>query len=725
MNFTLLIAISGTVSGSGYCVEVKRDGRAADGIVTEALVYIFEKLMPEHGYSLRTEQLELAKDILEALRCRVVSLSEAGVGIGKTHAYLIAAAIIKRSRVNDFWLRSAYPGMAYIAEMPILAATSSIALQKAIVKDYIPEISKILKLHGIITKPLSCVIRKGKEHYVCEKRLRLLYEQTKRDAVKSLLEPLVRGKGGIDLDEMDNLDAYIKRRINVTGRCSNCNYRGSCHYIAFLRDVQSDKYDFQICNHNYLLADVMHRARGQQPLIPHYQAIVIDEAHKFLQAARSMYGLELSSLTMLQLAKTIRGFVFEQGQSTAELWRDTDKLDGQAKRLFRVLTGNIPDIYTNDDADRFKTEIDEVAERHIRNIRGILERITDRLKERKVVQKYERLYSNALWKITDLYKQLVAFEKHGDLIYWLEKPDGLYSSNDGSSGETLLCAIPKTLGDMLHTDIWSKGIPVILTSGTLSASGQGLTDDSFTHVKLGMGLDKLKPGELMESSRQSPFNYYENSLIYISNNVPFPDYKNPRYVPAVADEMERLITAAHGHTVALFTSYRVMESVFDLLKKRSLPFPLFILGRGSLNAIDRFRHSGNGVLFAAGSMWEGIDLPGDILSLLIIVKLPFDVPDPLNDYEQSRYGSPEKFKNAVIIPSMVVRNKQGVGRLLRTVTDTGVCTFFDIRMREGAPYHNIILRSLPDCPVTSDCEVVRDFYLDKKSTEYFNDKIHP
>lgn len=700
--------------GLDYLVNVKRGESLSREKLTEVLAHIFRTLLPQHGYSYREEQAELAAHILEAICRRSVSLSEAGVGIGKTHAYLIAAALVRRGRAIDFWLRGNYPSLSCISELPVVVATSSIALQKAIVKDYIPEISRILQKRGIITKPLSCVIRKGKEHYACEKRLRAFYHRGADENEKPLLAPMVRAKVGIDLDEMDFLKPFVKRRINVSGRCGrSCALYDNCRYMRFMKDAQSDSHDFQVCNHNYLLADVLRRSKGEAPLIPHYQTLIIDEAHKFPQAARQMYGTELSSLTLPDIAKTVRGFVFRQGQSTAELWRDADRLDGQARRLFRVLVENIPDGY-DDEAERFKTEIGGKANRHLRNIGEILDRMAVLLEERQVLPKYAGQYRQAMWALEKAREQIALFINHDDLIYWLEAPEGLFKPGRDDSDETLLCAIPKRLGEMLHADLWGKGVPIVLTSGTLSASG------NFSHVKTGMGLDRLPPSIVMETSKPSPYDYRENAMIYISESVPFPDNRSPQYITAVADEMERLIMAAHGHTAALFTSYRVMEQVFDLLKKRGIPFPLFKLGRGGTSAIERFRASGNGVLFAAGSMWEGIDLPGDILSMLIIVKLPFAVPDPISDHERTMYSSAERYKNAVIIPEMLVKLMQGFGRLIRSEFDTGVVALLDFRVREGGAYWDRVLKALPDCPVTCCVGNVQQFMLVKKPPAYFD-----
>jgi ATP-dependent DNA helicase DinG len=217
----------------------------------------------------------------------------------------------------------------------------------------------------------------------------------------------------------------------------------------------------------------------------------------------------------------------------------------------------------------------------------------------------------------------------------------------------------------------------------------------------------------------SPFDFKNNKLLYISNNVPFPDNKDKRYIQAVADEVERLVIASHGHAAVLFTSYNAMGQVHAILKRRSLPFPLFRLERGGVHAIERFKKSGNGILLASGALWEGIDIPGDALSMLIIVKLPFAVPDPIGDYEREQCGSMAIFKQRVIIPDMQVKLKQGDGRGFRIETDTVVCAILDIRAAEGRAYHHHVIAALPKCKVTDSIEVVTRFYVVKKSAAYF------
>jgi ATP-dependent DNA helicase DinG len=529
---------------------------------------------------------------------------------------------------------------------------------------------------------------------------------------RKLIAPLMHRKSIADLDELDYLDDFIKRRINVKGQCAkSCPLYASCRYRAFYNGNRSDRHDFQICNHNYLIADVKHRAKGIAPLIPDYQAVIIDEAHKFLQAARQMYGFEISSLSLPEILREIQGFSLTQGYSPAGLESLAARLKNQLKRLFKGLIRNIPENPLSDEAERFTTVIDGDANRHFRNIRILLAELIEMVKNWRVNQKYRGKYNSAILELQILQERMEAFKQHANLIYWLEKPDK--AAELGGGAETLLCAIPKNLNETLYTNLWNKGLPVVLTSGTLSASGD------FSHIKINTGLDRLPASMIMETSKASPFDYENNSMIYVSESVPFPNNQSERYVMSVANEIEKLITAANGHAAALFTSYRVMGQAADELKKRGLPYPLFMMGKNGVHTLEKFKKSGNGVLFAAGGMWEGVDLPGDILSLLIIVKLPFAVPDPISEHEKAMCGSYEKYRNSILFPEMIIKLKQGHGRVLRLVSDTGVIALLDSRVRTGAPYRSKVLNALPKCFVTSSVVKARNFLLSKKSPDYF------
>jgi ATP-dependent DNA helicase DinG len=162
-----------------------------------------------------------------------------------------------------------------------------------------------------------------------------------------------------------------------------------------------------------------------------------------------------------------------------------------------------------------------------------------------------------------------------------------------------------------------------------------------------------------------------------------------------------------------------MRIVHSRLKKRNPDMKDFVMERSSSNAVDKFKASGNGVLFACGSMWTGIDCPGDILSMLIIVKLPFSEPDAISEYERSKYPSFGEYLNAVLMPEMLLQLRQGHGRGFRTEDDTCVFAILDIRAAEGEQFYNSVINALPECRVTDDIAEVIQFYTVVKDKQYF------
>lgn len=696
---------------SRFAIDKAPGDRPDSARLTETAQRIFTEILPLHGYALREKQLELAEHILDVIGRRGISLAESEVGTGKTHAYLVAALLAKRGRLNDFWLRGRYPRQSWAesAHMPIIISTSSIALQNAIVTDYIPELSVILQRHGIIRTPLTAVVRKGKEHFICEKRLGR-YCENADERTRALLTPYIGSCAPFDLTGADTLTPHMKRGVCVSGgKCAaSCSHARRCRYFEYLRESSDASLDFQITNHNYFLADVLHRADGRRPLLPHYQMVIIDEAHKFLDAARSMYGMELTDAELPTLATEIHAFTTDKSFGGVNVHRLAKNLEEQSTKLFHRLNANIAELGSDDDAERFPAVFDSEAARHLRNIPGIANDIAKACEDSHVQPTHRERKSKALWRLELAAERASKLRVQSNLICWLEK------RTEGETETNALCAIPKDLDARLHRDLWSQGIPIILTSGTLSASGD------FTRTKETLGLKHLPQRVLTQTSMPSPFDYKNNTLLYISNAVPFPNQQDKRYLAAVADEIERLVRMSQGHAAVLFTSYNAMGQVFAMLKERNLPHPMFQMGRRDTAALEKFKTSGNGILFASGSFWEGIDIPGDALSLLVIVKLPFAAPDPISDYEQTLYSDMDAYKARVLVPEMLIKLKQGFGRLIRTETDTGVCAILDSRTRKGGAYHIRVLDALPDCPLTSDAGDIRRFMTKHKPVAYFS-----
>jgi ATP-dependent DNA helicase DinG len=672
----------------------------------EMLTEVFTKILPKHGYKIRKEQMSLAGHILNAIHRRCISLAEAEVRTGKTLAYLVPAIIAKRGRLNGYWNMSFYTGTPYMemAHMPVVIATSSIALQKAIVKDYIPQLSDILLESGVIKTPLTSVIRKGREHYVCERKLRTHLPNERNLIIKEILESLFLPFAPIDLAEVDGLNAYVKRNISVPNRCDKrCLYRDSCLYLRFRGQVGSSNIDIQVCNHNYLLADTLHRADEKRPLIPNYQCVIIDEAHKFLSAARSMYGVELSCMSLLEIEDMVHGIRFSN-ESVQRVIRNTSKLmSNECTRLFRRLEEAAIYNEAEDETNRRTADIDNENQRHIRNIHNMADELIEHIFPEPVLGNGAGRKAQLLWELEQIRSHTSAIARQDNHICWL----------DVEEHDSRLCAIPKDLDRQLYDDLWQKGIPTILTSGTLSAAGD------FSRIKRSLGIDLVSKYRLTETSKPSPFNFRENAMIYISETMPFPDRRDNNYILAVANEIELLVYASHGHAAILFTSYRVMNMVWEHLTERSIPFPLFRLDKGGIREIERFKKSGNGVLFAAGALWEGIDIPGDALSMIIIVKLPFAVPDPIGEYEQTLYADMNEYKENVIKPEMLIKTKQGAGRAVRMETDTAVIAILDSRVNRTGTYRACVLDILPDCYVTDDIDDVEGFFKVVKSPDYF------
>ena len=253
----------------------------------------------------------------------------------------------------------------------------------------------------------------------------------------------------------------------------------------------------------------------------------------------------------------------------------------------------------------------------------------------------------------------------------------------------------------------------ILTSGTISVNG------NFDLLKNKTGIELISKRRIRETSKKSMFDYKSNALIYIPEHIPFPNLQDGKYIKAVTNEIRKLIKGTHGHTLILFTSYWLMDRVFYEVSQNVYDYPLFVMGRGRIDALNNFKISGNGVLFASDTAGEGIDIAGDTLSNLIIVKLPFAVPDPIAEYEQSVMGGLKAYLDKIITPNMIIKLKQYAGRLIRSETDTGIVAILDSRVNSRGKYRNIVLSSLFDAPVTNRIADVEEFILAKKDERYF------
>ena len=621
---------------------------------------IFRDILPRHGMAVREEQIALCHEVLDTLYNKEISLCEAGVGTGKTLAYLVGCILWQMHRPERM-------------KLPIVISTSSVALQDAILTEYLPDLSAILLDEGIITAPITAVIRKGKERFVCDARLaeRASLVHPKRTREKSSLRI---AENILDMDHIPELSRYDRCRICVPQSCPrDCFMRLDCRYQQYLRD--SMKPDIQICNHNYLLADASHRIEDRPLLLRSYQALVVDEAHKLPDVARQMYTETLSETDINDLCLQLQ---------QAHYLHLAQRLRS-AFLAFSISCGqNLSGLRRKDSVSFTLTPFRREA---LADCIAILQ------------------YAGGFVDMPRYLRYRLGEAESFFRLFLLEVPTRILYIDYGADGHPTFCAGSSRIPQLLRSALWNTREPAILTSGTLAAAGD------FSHTEQLLGLAAYRP--LRHFRADSPFDYKKKCLLY------FPPRARTRVDNRhMAEEIIRLVDSCHGHALVLFTSYRQMAEV-RALTDGQWPYQTYQAWRNGGKIIQQFKQSGNGVLFAAGSCWEGIDFPGDMVSLLIIAKLPFPIPDPVSDYERKQYPNLRDYINAEIIPEMQKKLRQGFGRAIRTEQDSCVVAVLDERAGIGGKYYEAVLAALPTCPTTEKIEDVQQFIREQKRPDYF------
>lgn len=625
--------------------------------------HIFNDLLPAQGMGRRPAQIALSHQMLDAMIDKSIALCDAGTGIGKTYAYLVAGAVFHRFRTAQ--------GRG---SQPLLISTSSIALQNAVLNDYLPFLSSVLVADGLLDTPLRAVIRKGKSHYVCDARLgqRLRAVNMKKKNPQAR-EALLSLRDHLDMDMAAHLSGYDRERVCVPQIC-DCGHEG-CRYNLFLEMCDSDYTHFQICNHNLLLADAIHRSVRRRPIFPEYGGLIIDEAHKLPEAARQMFGITLTADDLRSLIHALRCERFLLASETlaeaaGPLLRELSKpwdVNRPFSHFARLLAGpnhTLPVIHR---------QLDDL------------------------------LTPSARKQLEQVSSKVELFSGH--------QPEMVFYTAEDSRGGAMLCATVSDLTAQFRQTLWQWDKPVILASGTLAVG------EDFRRFKEETGL--LTDGRVQESVTPSPFNYGRNCLLYLPKRPPHQDDRS--YYDKLAEEIVALLDAAHGHALALFTSYAAMSAVKERLRRREISYPLFTLGRNSGHTMEQFKASSGSVLLAAGAAWEGFDFPGDCVSLLIIPRLPFPVPDALKEKEREKHSDLRSFLRSAVVPEMQIKLKQGFGRAIRTETDTCVVAILDERAAKGRRYFPDMMAALPEMPVTSSLTDVEQFIRAVKPDSYFRE----
>lgn len=639
---------------------------------------IFRVLLPEQGLAVREEQIRLCHEMLNTLLGERIALCDAGVGIGKTYAYLVACVLMRKYSI--LMERNSLP-----KQHPVVVSTSSIALQKAILSEYVPFLSRVLVEQGIIQTPLRAVVRKGKEHFVCDNRLEQRIEAIRhkqKNAVQR--EALLSLRKHYDMDTVKDLSGFDRRLVCVPKFCPReCPGRQTCRYQRYLEESKKQDMFLQICNHNYLLADAFHRREEYKPLLTDYRALVVDEAHKLPEAARQMFGKNLCMDDIREIA-----YYLEREHQNVE----ARTLKAGMYSIFTIIGES--HIFSHGIKENFQLtgecefclwEGIQMIERMMEQLKGVVPKwVLNRLQEAK--------------EVLECFLQ-----KNSKYVLHLRMD---------KEKIPVLCAASREIPQLLREMLWDReqALSVILTSGTLKA-GKG-----FARTLQMTGLEGRT--DVQSYVAESPFAYEENCLLYLPKTLRKCKRGSREEVEMVAGQIHSLICSTYGHTLVLFTSYTLMGSVYQILRD-GIPFPMIEIWRHSQEEILRFKTMENAVLFAAGSCWEGVDFPGDMVSSLIIVKLPFAVPDPISEAEKETYESLEDYIQAIIVPDMQKKLRQGFGRAIRTETDTCVVSILDFRAVKGGKYHEDVMCALPPCQMAEELREVQDFIRSRKGVEYY------
>lgn len=660
----------------------RRYGNAMESDPIEIIDSIFRDILPEYGFNVREEQIELSKRIFRGFTSYDMSLCEAEVGTGKSLAYLVAGIVARKH---------------FSLSTPITISTATIELQTALVEKEIPRLSGILMDSGFIDRPLKAIVRKGKEHFFCRFRYEDFIEKLnqnpeKHEKILALFNETDFENNAFDLDKL-RLPGSVKKKIRVSGGCGKCEFRDDCRYYSYSNhDARNPDIDFQVTNHNQYLMSEKLGAKDQTYLLKPSGYVIIDEAHRLKEAAADVYGERLCE-------------------------RDIPKYINEVKTL--CTDENRRNIYKDnmDTAVRLNAGLFEI-------IRSLI-RSDDREDGHGTIFTVDTEMTMLIRQLRNTIESLEASRNHSSVVhgrYILHTLDTLISSSkiltwaeSDENGTVTLCCCPKNVGREMYKYLWSNGHHHILTSGTMS-DGR-----SFEYFEKESGVDRVRKDRKQYSSTPSPFDYARNTRLYIPDDLPMPsDAGDEKYVSAIAERITELVKVTHGHTAILFTSYRMLNAVYEKVKDKISGYELIRMTRSNRNAIRDFKKKDNSVLFASGSMWEGVDCAGDKLSSVIIVRLPFPLRPAAMEEKKSASANVSAFINEYAVPEMLIKLRQGVGRLIRCETDTGLISVLDTRaVRSG--YSERVQAVLSKYPRVENLDEIREFFNSVKSKEYFEE----
>jgi len=619
------------------------------------------------GYRVRAQQVEMATRIAEAMAANRVLVAEAGTGTGKTYAYLVPALL---------------------AGGKVIVSTGTKTLQDQLFARDIPTVRAVLK------SPLKAALLKGRANYLCHYHLaRALAEGrflSREDAAHALrisrfAKETQTGDKAECGDVPENSPVWglvTSTRENCLGQ--ECPHHKECFVLAARRDALAA--DLVVVNHHLFFADVMLRDEGTAELLPACNTVIFDEAHQLPETASLFFGETVSTAQIVDLARDTR----LEGLASAKDFLDLPKACAALEKAARDLRLTLP----------------------VEAARFALSQLTARMGfENGLVGLVRELETFAAVLETQAQRSEGlenCWRRSGELLTALRRWQAGGEADQVRWGETFtqslqLNATPLVIAGIMQKQMSGHPRAWIFTSATLAVQ------QDFSHYCAEMGLTDAEA-----ACWESPFDYARQAVLYAPRGLPDPN--SHAYTEAVVKAAFPVVRASGGRAFFLCTSLRAMrrtrELLAEALERAGLDFPLLMQGEGGKNELlERFRRLGNAILVGSQSFWEGVDVRGEALSLVVIDKLPFAPPDdPVLAARIERMK--EAGRNAFMeyqLPRAVINVKQGAGRLIRDETDRGVLMICDPRLIDK-PYGRRVWRSLPPMKRTRELDEVLAFF---------------